>query len=99
MGVMVSGMNDVINSQLSSQAAWLNRIPVTAWALMAIIGIGCSWVIGFRWRRTDWHAFLVVPVTVSVCFFLLADRAGLGSLDRIGQEAVKNYISGKNIMT
>ena len=73
MGLLVSGMNDVINSQRSSQAAWLNRIPVTAWALMAIIGIGCSWVIGFRWRRTDWHAFLVVPVTVSVCFFLLAD--------------------------
>ena len=73
MGLLVSGMNDVINSQRSSQAAWLNRIPVAAWALMAIIGIGCSWVIGYRWRGTDWHAFLVVPVTVSVCFFLLAD--------------------------
>jgi hypothetical protein len=73
MGLLVSGMNDVINSQRSSQAAWLNRIPVAAWALMAIIGIGCCGVIGYHWRRTDWHAFLVVPVAVSVCFFLIAD--------------------------
>ena len=73
MGLLVSGMNDVINSQRSSQAAWLNRIPVAAWALMAIIGIGCCWLIGYRARRTDWFAFLVVPVAVSVCFFLIAD--------------------------
>ncbi len=73
MGLLVSGMNDVINSQRSSQAAWLNRIPVAAWALMGIIGIGCSWLIGYRARRTDWLAFLVVPVAVSVCFFLIAD--------------------------
>lgn len=73
MGLLVSGMNDLINSQRSSQAAWLNRIPVAAWALMAIIGIGCCWLIGYRARRTDWLAFLVVPVAVSICFFLIAD--------------------------
>ena len=73
MGLLVSGMNDVINSQRSSQAAWLNRIPVAAWALMATIAIGCCWLIAYRARRTDWLAFLVVPVAVSICFFLIAD--------------------------
>jgi len=73
MGLLVSGMNDVINSQRSSQAAWLNRIPVAAWALMGIVGIGSCWLIGYRARRTDWLAFLIVPVAVSVCFFLIAD--------------------------
>ena len=73
MGLLVSGMNDVINSQRSSQAAWLNRIPVAAWVLMATIGIGCCWLIAYRARRTDWLAFLVVPVAVSICFFLIAD--------------------------
>jgi hypothetical protein len=73
MGVLVSGMNDVINSQRSSQAAWLNRIPVAAWALMATIGVGSCWLIGYRARRTDWLAFLVVPIAVSICFFLIAD--------------------------
>ncbi|HXJ77387.1 MAG TPA: hypothetical protein VMS64_01790 [Candidatus Methylomirabilis sp.] len=73
MGVLVSGMNDVINSQRSSQAAWLNRIPAAAWALMMIIGTGCCWLMGYRARRTDWLAFLIVPIAVSVCFFLIAD--------------------------
>ncbi len=73
MGLLVSGMNDVTNSQRSSQAAWLNRIPVAAWAMMAIISIGCCWLIGYRARGTDWLAFLVVPIAVSVCFFLIAD--------------------------
>ena len=73
MGLLVSGMNDVINSQRSSQAAWLNRIPVAAWAMMEIISIGCCWLIGYRARRTDWLAFLIVPIAVSVCFFLIAD--------------------------
>jgi hypothetical protein len=73
MGLLVSGMNDVFNSQRSSQAAWLNRIPVAAWALMAAIGMGCCWLIGYRARRTDWLAFLVTPVAVSISFFLMAD--------------------------
>jgi hypothetical protein len=73
MGLLVSGMNDVINSQRSSQAAWLNRIPVAAWTLMVVIGIFCCWLIGLRARRTDWLAFLLVPIAVSICFFLIAD--------------------------
>jgi hypothetical protein len=73
MGLLVSGMNDVVNSQRSSQAAWLNRIPVAAWILMIGTGTGCCWLIGYRARRTDWLAFLVVPVAVSVSCFLIAD--------------------------
>lgn len=73
MGLLVSGMNDVINSQRSSQGAWLNRVPVAAWVLMTAIGLGCCWLIGYRARRTDWLAFMIVPIAVSVCFFLIAD--------------------------
>jgi hypothetical protein len=73
MGVLVTGMDDVINSQRSSQAAWLNRVPVGAWLLMIIIGIGSCWLIGLRALRTDWLAFMIVPLAVSVCFFLIAD--------------------------
>jgi hypothetical protein len=41
----------------------------------AIIGIGCCWLIGYRARRTDWLAFLVVLIALSVCLFLVADSA------------------------
>jgi hypothetical protein len=81
MGLLVSGLNDVINSQRNSQAAWLNRIPFAATALMVIIGLGCCWVIGIRVRKTDWLGLLIVPTAVSVCLFLISDldspRGGL----------------------
>jgi hypothetical protein len=73
MGLLVTGMNDVVNSERSSEAAWLNRIPLAAWALMAIIGMGCCWVIGYRARGTDWFAFMIVPFSAAVSFFLIAD--------------------------
>jgi hypothetical protein len=73
MGVVVTGMDDVANSQRITQATWLNRVPVAAWALMTFIGIGCCWLIAYRARRTDWLAFMIVPIAVAVCFFLIAD--------------------------
>lgn len=80
MGLLVTGMNDVVNSERTSRAAWLNRVPYGAWALMAIIAIGSCGLIGYRARHTDWLAFMIVPVAASVSFFLIADldspRAG-----------------------
>ena len=73
LGALVQGLNDVVNTQRSSQAAWQNRIPVGAWALIIAISIGCCWLIGFRARRTDWLAFMVIPVAVAISFFLIAE--------------------------
>ena len=43
MAVVVSGMNDVLNSQGYTQAGgYWNRIPTAAWGLMAAIAIGCN---------------------------------------------------------
>ena len=77
----LSGMNDVLNSQGYTQAAWWNRIPVAAWWLMAAIAIGCNLLIGYGAHRTNGLLFLVLPLAVSVSFFLIADidspRAGV----------------------
>src|SRR6201998_1140142 len=37
VALVVSGMNDVLNTQGYTQAAWWNRIPVGAWCLMISI--------------------------------------------------------------
>jgi hypothetical protein len=71
--VVVSGMNDVLNTQGYTQAAWWDRIPVAAWALMTLIAIGCCFLIGFGARRIDRSLLLVIPVVVSIAFFLIAD--------------------------
>ena len=70
--LIVQGMNDVINSQGYTQSDWWNRIPLTAWALMVMFAIACNLLLGFGKHRTTWF-FLVLPVIVSISFFLIAD--------------------------
>jgi hypothetical protein len=66
-------MNDVLNSQGYTQAAWWNRIPFAAWALMAAIAICCNLVIGYSAHGKRNLVFLVFPLAVSISFFLIAD--------------------------
>ena len=73
VALAVSGMNDVLNSQGYTLAAWRNRIPIAAWALMIAVAICCNLLIGYRARRSDWRIFLILPVTLSITFFLICD--------------------------
>ncbi len=73
VALAVSGMNDVLNSQGYTQAAWWNRIPVAAWVLLAAIAIGCNLLIGYGAHRKSPLLFMVFPLAVSVSFFLIAD--------------------------
>ena len=66
-------MNDVLNAQGYTQAAWLNRIPTAAWALLGSIAIFCNLLLGYHERRTDLLVLMVVPMTASIAFFLIAD--------------------------
>jgi hypothetical protein len=83
IALAVSGMNDVLNSQGYTQAAWRNRIPIAAWGLMFMIAIFCNLLIGYGARRPEGEAmlFLVLPLVVSISFFLIAEidspRAGV----------------------
>ena len=75
VALAVSGMNDVLNSQGYTQAAWWNRIPVAAWGLMAAIAI-CSNLLlsyGARTAKAGRILHLVLPLVVSISFFLIAD--------------------------
>jgi hypothetical protein len=75
IALAIAGMNDVLNSQGYTQAAWWNRIPVAAWGLMGVIAICCNLLIGYGARRaaTERVLTLILPVVVSISFFLIAD--------------------------
>jgi hypothetical protein len=73
VALTVSGVNDVLNSQGFTQAAWLNRIPPAAWELMALIALFANALLGYREHKTGLFSLLVLPVIISVAFFLIAD--------------------------
>ena len=76
-----AGMNDVLNSQGYTQAAWWNRIPTAAWALMGAVALICNVLLGYGQPRMRISWMLIVPLTLSTAFFLIADidspRAGI----------------------
>ncbi len=82
MALVVVGINDVLNSQGYTQAAWWNRIPHAAWMLMAAIAVCCAVLVGYGARQFGAKAsLLVLPLVVAIAFCLIADldsaRGGL----------------------
>jgi hypothetical protein len=74
LALAISGMNDILNSLGYTQAAWWNRIPTAAWVLMALIAICANVVFAFGARRSKVGAIhLVLPLVLSIAFFLIAD--------------------------
>jgi len=75
IALAVAGMNDVLNAQGYTQAAWWNRIPRAAWILMLSIAVCCHLLIGFgvRDRRAELPLLLALPLVMSISFFLIAD--------------------------
>jgi hypothetical protein len=71
----VSGMNDVLNSQGYTQAAWWNRIPAGAWTLMVFVAICSNVLIGYGVRRlnTGILRLIILPLVLCIAFFLIAD--------------------------
>jgi hypothetical protein len=66
-------MNDVINAQGYTQAAWWNRIPVADWAMMALMAISSNLLVGYGERRKGDLFLFVLPAVVSLSFFVIAD--------------------------
>jgi hypothetical protein len=73
VALALSGMNDVFNSQGYAQAAWWYRLPVVAWIFMVAIAIFSSWLIGYSSHQLRMMLFPVLPLAVSISFFLIAD--------------------------
>jgi hypothetical protein len=75
MTIVVSGMNDVLNSQGYAQAAWWNRIPTSAWYLMMAIAFLCNVLIGYggRHARIEGKVIFILPLFVAISFLLISD--------------------------
>jgi hypothetical protein len=89
IALALSGMNDALDAQGFTEAAWRNRIPISAWWLMAAITLCSSMMVGYHVRATrrKFALMLVLPVTVSISFFLIADiDSPRGGMIRVSPE-------------
>lgn len=71
VALAVSGMNDVLNSQGYTQAAWWNRIPVGAWTLMVAVAICSNVLVGYDAHRAlgVGNRLVVLPLVLCISFF------------------------------
>ncbi len=73
MGQVVAGMDKVLSRPGYSLAAALDRIPDGTWTLMALLAVFCCALIGYSGHgRHSLVLRLVLPVFVSMAFFLIA---------------------------
>lgn len=75
VALVVSGMNDVLNAQGYTQAAWWNRIPTSAWSLMIAIALCCNFLVGYGSRTfaTAIRLLFILPVFIAISFAFIAD--------------------------
>ncbi|HZR58957.1 MAG TPA: hypothetical protein VFA74_18965 [Terriglobales bacterium] len=81
MALVLSGMNDVLNSEGYSEAAWRNRIPTAAWILLLLTAVFCNGLLGYHAHAKASLLLSVLPVALAISFFLIAEidspRSGL----------------------
>jgi hypothetical protein len=100
VALAVSGMNDVLNSQGYTQAAWLNRIPITAWILMSFIAAVASVLAGAgaSSEKKLPRVLLFLPLVLSFALYLIADidspRRGLISVKPQNLLLLKDSLRG-----
>lgn len=100
IALAVSGMNNVFDSQGSTQAAWWNRIPTEAWVLMVIISICSNVLSGFVASRPKSHKMLLLllPFVLSISFTVVADidspRGGVIRVDPQNLESLAAFLRG-----
>lgn len=75
VALAVAGMNDVLNSQGYTQAAYWNRIPPAAWTVLLAMALGCSLLTGYGLKSAKAGSKLlpILPLGASIAFMFIAD--------------------------
>jgi hypothetical protein len=95
-----SGMNDVLNAQGYTQAAWWNRIPVAAWTLLFLIAVLSNVLLGYGAHARAMVLSVILPLAVAVSFLLIADidspRGGIIRIQPKNLQALAASFKGAN---
>ncbi len=97
--LVVEGMNEVTDAEQSTQAAWEDRVPVPAWALMIVIAIFSCGLIGYYEQPSEnpRRFYVLLPLLLAVASYIIADldspRGGLITVAAKNLERVTQSIS------
>jgi hypothetical protein len=87
-----SGMNDVLNSQGYTQAAWWNRIPRAAWVLMIAIAVVSHLLLGYGAHSRSSFLSIILPLLVGIAFLLIADiDSPRGGIIRLQPQNIQSF--------
>ncbi len=97
--LIADGMNKVTDSERSTQAAWEDRVPIPAWALMFVIAIFSCALIGYYEQPSEKprRFYILLPLLLAVASYIIADldspRGGLITVAAKNLERVTQSIS------
>jgi len=75
VALVVAGMNDVLNSQGYTQAAWWNRMPGSSWGFLLAVALCCNFLIGYGLQSTksERRLLFIFPVLITLALTFIAD--------------------------
>lgn len=75
MALVISGLNDVLNAAIFTQASWAGRIPATAWMLMFIISMASCILVGYgsQHSRRGMTLTMILPLLLSCSLMMISD--------------------------
>ena len=71
--LVLSGMNEVVDSEGYTEAAWRNRVPPAAWVLLIFLAVFGSLLLGYQAHGKASAVLLILPIALSISFALIAD--------------------------
>lgn len=100
VALAVAGMNDVLNSQGYTQAAWWNRMPGSSWAFLLAVALCCNFLIGYGLQSTksERRLLFIFPVLITLALSFIADidspRRGVIRIHPQNLLVLQNSMSG-----
>lgn len=89
-GLYVSALNDVIDIDAKRVAARRNRVPQDIWALMTVLAILTSLIIGYGQRHRAALATFIPVLTVAISMSLIADLdSPVNGLIQVSQQSMQ----------
>ncbi|GGA48526.1 DUF4239 domain-containing protein [Dyella nitratireducens] len=89
-GLYIAALNDVIDLDAKRVAAQRNRIPLDIWALMAVLAILTSLVVGYGQRHRAAMATFIPVLMVAISMSLIADLdSPVNGLIQVSQQSMQ----------